>query len=148
MLLRSILLLVSAYMFSDFYDYKYVQKMLENINSPLAIDIPIESLLTQILILVGLFFSSPVILLGSKNVRQWIQNRTFFLCFFVCSIFLVSHLLLLTIGYQGLETIIEGQYREKTFEGCALFLVALIFALTDFIRFSISAKNSRHLIFN
>ena len=148
MLLRSILLLVSGYMFSDFYDYKYVQKLLESINSPLAIDIPIESLLTQILILVGLFFSSPVILLGSKNIREWIQNRTFFLCFFVCSIFLVSHLLLLTIGYQGVENIIEGQYREKALEGCALFFVALIFSLTDFIRFSISARNSRHFIFD
>jgi len=135
-------------MFSDFYDYKYVQKLLENINSSSAIDIPIESLITQILILVGLFFSSPVILLGSKNVMQWIQNRTFFLCFFVCSIFLVSHLLLLTIGYQGVENIIEGNYREKTLQGCALFFVALIFALTDFIRFSISARNSRHLIFD
>ena len=148
MLLRSIFLLVSAYMFSDFYDYKYVQKLLESINSPSALDIPVESLLTQILILVGLFFSSPVILLGSKNVREWIQNRTFFLCFFVCYIFLLSHLILLTIGYQGVETIIEGQYREKTLEGCALFFVALIFALTDFIRFSISARNSRHFIFD
>ena len=148
MLLRSILLLVSGYMFSDFYDYKYVQKLLENINAPLAENIPIESLITQILILVGLFFSSPVILLGSKNVRAYIQDRTFFLCFFVCSIFLVSHLLLLTIGYQGVETIIEGQYREKALEGCALFFVALIFALTDFIRFSISARNSRHFIFD
>ena len=148
MLLRSVLLLVSAYMFSDFYDYKYVQKLLENINSPLAENIPIESVITQILILIGLFFSSPVILLGSENVREWIQNRTFFLCFFVCSFFLVSHLLLLTIGYQGVETIIEGQYREKTLEGCALFFVALIFALTDFIRFSISARNSRHFIFD
>ena len=141
-------MLVSAYMFSDFHDYKYAQKLLENINAPFAENIPIESLITQILILIGLFFSSPVILLGSENVREWIQNRTFFLCFFVCSIFLVSHLLLLTIGYQGVETIIEGQYREKTLEGCALFFVALIFALTDLIRFSISARNSRHFIFD
>ena len=148
MLLRSVLLLISAYMFSDFYDYKYVQKLLENINSPLAENIPIESVITQILILIGIFFSSPVILLGRKNVRQWIQNRTFFLAVFVCFIFLVSHLLLLSIGYQGLETIIEHQYREKTLEGCALFFVALIFASTDFIRFLISARNSQHSILN
>jgi hypothetical protein len=122
--------------------------LLENINSPLAENILIESVITQILILIGIFFSSPVVLLGSKNVRQWIHNRTFFLTISVCFIFLVSHLLLLTIGYQGLETIIEGQYREKTFEGCTLFFVALIFASTDFIRFLISARNSPHLIFN
>ena len=135
-------------MFSDFYDYKYAQKLLENINSPLAENILIESVITQILILIGIFFSSPVVLLGSKNVRQWIHNRTFFLTIFVCFIFLASHLLLLVIGYQGLETIIEGQYRKKTLEGCALFFVALIFASTDFIRFLISVRNSRHLIFN
>ncbi len=122
--------------------------MLENINSPLAENIPIESVITQILILIGIFFSSPVVLLGSKNVRQWIHNRTFFLTIFVCFIFLASHLLLLAIGYQGLETIIEGQYREKTLEGCTLFFSALIFASTDFIRFLISVRNSRHLIFN
>ena len=52
------------------------------------------------------------------------------------------------MGYQGVENIIEGHCREKTLEGCALFCVALIFALADFIRFSISAKNSHHLIFN
>ena len=135
-------------MFSDFYDYKYVQKLLENINAPFAENIPIESLITQILILVGLFFSSPVILLGSKNVREWIQNQTFFLTVFVCFIFLASHLLLLTIGYQGVETIIEGQYREKTLEGCALFFVSLSYFSTDFFRFLVSARNSRHLIFD
>ena len=43
-------------MFSDFYDYKYAQKLLENINSPLAENIPIESVITQILILIGIFF--------------------------------------------------------------------------------------------
>jgi hypothetical protein len=95
-------------------------------------------------------FSLLVESVGGEAVGVFVECNFgfFFLCFFVCSIFLVSHLLLLTIGYQGLETIIEGHYREKTLEGCTLFIVALIFALTDFIRFSISAKSSRHLIFN
>ena len=110
--------------------------MLENINSPFADNIPVGSVVVQILILIGLFFSSPVVFLGSKNVRLWIQNRTFFLTVFICFIFLFSHVLLLIIGFQGLETIIEGRYREKAFEGCALFFVASIFALTDFIRFT------------
>ena len=49
-------------MFSDFHDYKYAQKLLENINSPLAENIPIESVIAQILILIGIFFSSPVVI--------------------------------------------------------------------------------------
>ena len=134
MIIRLLLLVVAAGMHIYFY-YAFFTKNFEDGLYPAEADstgIPIFT--TQIMIVGATVCASPIILLGSRYIRDKVRALRLWVSLPLLGVFLCCYLLILGISMGGALRIFDVRYREIAYDAIWLFLVPFAYLVIDTVR--------------
>ncbi len=146
--IRLVLLGVAGFMLTDFIDFSITKDFFSGKFPPDADSTGIPIFGAQLLIFGGLILSSPIALLGIGSLRTWFFKRSLFLTVILLLIFMFCYLMLFFISLSGLEGLTNEAYRERWFDGVALFVLAVLFLSLDVTRFILSKTSKNRLVNN
>ena len=131
MIIRIILLVIAAYMHLGYFDDYYAQNLADGMYSPEADSIGIPIITSQLMTLAAVFFSSPIVLLGNKYIRDELATAKILFSLPVLVIFLFCYVLIIGFSFLSASDIFVPKYRHIAVDAIWLFVVPLLFLLID-----------------
>jgi hypothetical protein len=141
MIIRIILLVIAAYMHLEYFDSYYTQNLADGMYASEADSIGIPIITSQLMTLAAVFFSSPIVLLGNKSIREKLGSTKILFSLPSVVIFLFCYLLILGFSYLSASDILMPKYRAIAVDAIWLFLVPLIFLVIDAVRLSFYVRS-------
>ncbi len=134
MIIRLLLLVVAAGFHIDFYFAFYTKNFDDGMYPADADSTGIPMFTTQILIMGATICSSPIVLLGSRFIRERLAAMRFWFSIPLLLGFACCYLLILGISLGGALHLFDTRYRAIAVDAVWLFVVPLIFLIIDGIR--------------
>jgi len=134
MIIRLLLLVVAAGFHIDFYFAFYTKNFDDGMYPADADSTGIPMFTTQILIMGATICSSPIVLLGSRFIRERLAAMRFWFSVPLLLGFACCYLLILGISLGGALHVFDNRYRAIAVDAVWLFVVPLIFFIIDGIR--------------
>jgi hypothetical protein len=102
--------------------------------APEADSIGIPIITSQLMTLAAVFFSSPIVLLGNKYIRDKLGTVKILFSLPALVIFLFCYVLIIGFSFLSASDIFVSKYRHIAVDAIWLFVVPLFFLLIDIIR--------------
>jgi hypothetical protein len=134
MIIRIILLVIAAYMHLGYFDDYYAQNLADGMYAPEADSIGIPIITSQLMTLAAVFFSSPIVLLGNKYIRDKLGTVKILFSLPALVIFLFCYVLIIGFSFLSASDIFVSKYRHIAVDAIWLFVVPLFFLLIDIKR--------------
>jgi hypothetical protein len=145
MIIRIILLVIAAYMHFEYFDSYYTQNLADGMYAPEADSIGIPIITSQLMTLGAVFFSSPIVLLGNKSIREKLGAAKILFSFPALLVFLFCYLLIIVFSFLSAYHIFVPKYRHIAVDAIWLFLVPLMFFVADSVRLFLYVKSNFYL---
>ena len=117
-----------------FFDSYYTRNLADEVYSPEADSIGIPIITSQLMTLGAVFFSSPIVLLGNKAIRENLGKVKIIFSIPALLIFLFCYLLILGFSFLSASDIFLSKYSYISIDAIWLFIVPLIFFVIDIVR--------------
>jgi hypothetical protein len=134
MIIRIILLVIAAYMHLGYFDDYYTQNLADGMYAPEADSIGIPIITSQLMTLSAVFFSSPIVLLGNKYIRDKLSTAKILFSLPALVIFLFCYGLIIGFSFLSASDIFVPKYKHIAVDAIWLFVVPLFFLLIDIKR--------------
>ena len=147
MIIRLLLLVVAAGLHIDFYFAFYTKNFDDGMYPADADSTGIPIFTTQILIMGATICASPIVLLGSRFIRERLAAMRFWFSVPLFFGFACCYLLILGISLGGALHVFDTRYRAIAVDAVWLFLVPFMFLLIDIFRcFPFISKKIKSII--
>ena len=134
MIIRIILLVIAAYMHLGYFESYYTQNLADGMYAPEADSIGIPIITSQLMTLSAVFFSSPIVLLGNKYIRDKLATAKILFSLPALVIFLFCYVLIIGFSFLSASDIFVPKHRRIAVDAIWLFVVPLFFLLIDIKR--------------
>jgi hypothetical protein len=140
MLIRIAIFIYAATVCADFIDFSYTRKFFAGAYPADADSIGIPIVFMQIFMFSSLLISSPVVILGNKEFRNWWSSKRRLFSVPLAVLFLFCYGFLFLAGLIGLSHISSEDFGFILFDAVALFLSVSVFFLIDMVRLCVFLK--------
>ncbi len=117
-----------------YFDSYYTQNLADGMYAPEADSIGITIISSQLMTLSTVFFSSPIVLLGNKYIRDKLAAAKILFSLLALVIFLFCYGLIIGFLFLSVSDIFFPKYRHIAVDAIWLFVVPLLFLLIDAMR--------------